>query len=570
MLKAYEKLIYLAIKEKIYSSQGLKKLKRRVAKKFHISLPRNEDLRKSYFSLLGKGEVRENKEIEELLKLKKTRTLSGVSVIAVLTKDYPCKGNCLYCPSEKEMPKSYLSNEPAVMRAVRLDFSPYRQVQERIRVLEYNGHDTSKLELIVMGGTFSHLPEKYRYWFITNCYRAANAYCKDIGYENDFKMTEKQKITKRQEALERQRVAEKQIALAALTLTEIRQLLEKEKLKNAKAKHRVVGLTLETRPDEINLTELKKYREMGCTRVEIGVQSIYNKILLKNKRGHGVEETIEATKLLKEMGFKINYHLMPGLWGSNFQKDLAMFKKIFADPSFCPDMLKIYPCVVTRESELYYLWKRGDYKPYSNEEIKKLIIEIKKIIPPYVRITRLIRDIPTTSIVAGPNVPNLRGILQEEGVVCSCIRCREIGRAPKKARQSLKKVVRERIDYPASGGQEIFLQYISGKKKYLHAFLRLRIPASVFGKSLAPVKELANCGIIREVHAYGEVAPVGIKITQTSQHKGYGKKLIKKAERIVYQEFKLPKLAVIASEGTKEYYRKLGFRKQGFYLIKKL
>jgi elongator complex protein 3 len=540
MPQAYEKLIYLAIKGKIYSSQGLKKLKRQVAKKFQISLPRNEDLRKSYFNLLEKGKVNKNEELEELLKLKKTRTLSGVSVVAVLTKNYPCRGNCLYCPSEKEMPKSYLSNEPAVMRAVRLDFSPYRQVQERIRVLEYNGHDTSKTELIVMGGTFSHLPEKYRYWFITNCYKAANNYRKGIIHQNSS------------------------------TLVDIRQLLEKEKIKNSKAKHRIVGLTLETRPDEINLIELKKYREMGCTRVEIGVQSIYNKILLKNKRGHGVEETVEATRLLKEMGFKINYHLMPGLWGSNFQKDLTMFKKIFTDSRFCPDMLKIYPCVVTKESELYHLWKRGDYKPYGNAEIKKLIIKIKKIIPPYVRIARLIRDIPTTSIIAGPNVPNLRGILQEEGVTCSCIRCREIGRAPQKAIKFLKKVVRNRIDYPASGGQEIFLQYVSGKKKYLHAFLRLRIPASIFNKSEPPVEELANCGIIREVHAYGEVAPVGIKIDKTSQHKGYGKKLIKEAEKIVSKEFRLSKLAVIASEGTKEYYRKLGFRKKGFYLIKKI
>jgi elongator complex protein 3 len=554
MFLAYEKLILLAIKKKSYNSQFLKRAKRQIAKEFKISLPRNEDLRKSYFSLLQRGRIKRHKSIEGLLLLKKTRTLSGVSVIAVLTKNYPCKGNCLYCPNEEGMPKSYLSNEPAVMRAVRLNFSPFRQVQERIRILEYNGHDASKIELIIMGGTFSHLPEKYRYRFVLDCYKAANSYKNDA-----FGKKKSNKIKSLISAYP-----------SNLKLLEIRQLLEKEKNKNAKAKHRLIGLTLETRPDEINLKELKKYREMGCTRVEIGVQSIDNKILDLNERGHGVEESIRATKLLKEMGFKINYHLMPGLWGSNPNKDLRMFKKIFSDSRFQPDMLKIYPCVVTENSRLYNLWKRGIYKPYTNQTFKKLIIKIKKIIPPYVRINRLIRDIPTVSIVAGPNIPNLREILKKEGVKCSCIRCREIGRAPWKDIKFAGKIRMERIDYQASGGKEIFLQYVSGKKKYLHAFLRLRIPAFFLNKKIAPVEELENCGIIREIHSYGVVAPIGSKIAKTSQHKGFGKKLIKEAEKISAKEFKLPKLAVIASEGTKDYYRKLGFRKKGFYLVKSL
>ncbi len=554
MLSAYEKLILLAIKERIYSPRKLKKLKRRVAKKFKISLPRNEDLRQSYFKLLRAKKIKKNKNIEELLCLKKTRTLSGVSVIAVLTKNYPCRGNCLYCPNEKDMPKSYLSNEPAVMRAVRLGFDPYLQVQERIRVLENNGHDASKIELIVMGGTFSHLPEKYRYWFILNCYKAANVFHEKV-YAKTFP-GRKKNLTSRYPS--------------NLKLAEIRRFLDKEKSKNTKAHHRIVGLTLETRPDEINLEELKKYREMGCTRVEIGVQSIYDKILEKNERGHGVKESIEATKLLKEMGFKINYHLMPGLWGSNPKKDLAMFRKIFTDSRFQPDMLKIYPCVVTKESRLYDLWRKGKYKPYSNEKFKKLIVKIKKIIPPYVRINRLIRDIPTVSIVAGPNIPNLREILKKEGVQCSCIRCREIGRAPLEEIKNPGKIIRERIEYWASDGKEIFLQYVSGEKKYLHAFLRLRIPASFFGKSLPPVTELENCGIIREIHSYGKVVPIGLKVITSSQHKGFGKKLIKEATRIVAKEFGLTKLAVIASEGTKDYYKKLGFSSRGFYLIKKI
>jgi elongator complex protein 3 len=540
MLIAYEKLINLAINSNLKDLEEFKKLKRSTSKEFGLSLFRNENIRNHYLKMVRQNKIKKSKNLEELLVLKKTRSLSGVAVVAALTKDYPCKNDCLYCPSEAKMPKSYLSNEPAVMRAIRLNFNPYHQVKKRIEVLAYNGHNTSKLELIIMGGTFSHLPEKYQYWFILNCYKAAN----------DFSLKKKKKQKSHSIKLKKQALIE---------------LIKQEKKKNITAKKRIVGLTLETRPDTINLKELTKYRFLGCTRVEIGVQSIDDKVLELNQRGHDTKTTIKATKLLKNLGFKINYHLMPGLYGSNFKKDLQMFKDLFLTKkaeNFQPDMLKIYPCVVNEYAELYELWQKKKYRPYTNQELEKLIIEIKKIIPPYVRITRLIRDIPTSSISAGPDIPNLRQILQNKKIVCRCIRCREIGRVPKNKDLNLKL---NRLDYKASGGQEIFLEFISSKKNNLHAFLRLRIPSNPKNPS---IKELKNASIIREIHSYGMLAPVGQKLKDTSQHKGLGKKLIKEAEKITKQEFKLKKTAVIAAEGTKEYYRKLGFRDKGLYMVK--
>ena len=547
MTLAYEKLITKAIKERIYTEEGIKKLKRKIAKEFKISTPRSEDIRNCYKRLVKENKLEPDPRLEQALILKRTRTLSGVCVVAVLTKNYPCKNNCLYCPDEKQMPKSYLSNEPAVMRAIRLEFDPYQQMKKRLEVLEYNGHDTSKVELIVMGGTFSHLPKKYQYWFVLNCFLAANGQRRVKNLSSD-------------------------------SLEILKKKLAQAKKKNVTAKNRIVGLTLETRPDTLDLAELKKYRELGCTRVELGVQSIYDPVLNKNKRGHDVAATVRATFLLKELGFKINYHMMPGLWGSSFKKDLKMFQELFRNEDYQPDMLKIYPCVVTKEAELFQLWQKGKYLPYSNEELKKLLVAIKKRIPPYVRITRLIRDIPTVSIEAGPDIPNLRGILKDEELkigkqLCQCIRCREAGRMDAVGKEKLSL---DRIDYPASQGQEIFLQFVSGKNKKLHSFLRLRIPASVLkkkqGKAFLP--ELKEAAIIREIHSYGLVAPVGKKSVpysqKTSQHKGLGKQLIQRAEKIAKEEFGLNKLAVIAAEGVKDYYFNLGFEEKGFYLVKEI
>jgi elongator complex protein 3 len=539
MKKLLATIIKEAILRKCKSPEDFEKLKKEISKRFKTATPRNADIKR--FGLEEFRELHSRKEkaepwknFEKILKSKKVRTFSGVAVVAVLTKPYPCRGKCLYCPTEAEIPKSYLSNEPAVMRAVSVKFNPYQQVQKRLRALEINGHDTSKIELIIMGGTFSDLPRKYQYWFVKECYRAANDYPTSRLGNSVSKLTKEQK-------------------------------------RNEKAKHRIVGLTLETRPDTLDGKEIESYRELGCTRVEIGVQSIYDDVLEKNRRGHSVEQTVKATKLLKDAGFKVSYHLMLGLWGSNFKKDIEMFQIIFSDSRFQPDLVKIYPCVVTQNSALYNLWKKKKYKPLTNQQTEKLIIAIKKIIPPYVRISRLIRDIPDTSIVAGPNISNLRQIIQNKGINCQCIRCREV----RGSYTNQEKITLRRIDYDASDGKEIFLEYCSPDYKKLYSMLRLRITSSFRRPTSKKNKRLSlgiseRTAIIREVHTYGKLVPIGAREKKSPQHAGLGKKLIKRTEQIAKEEFGCQKIAVIAGIGVREYYRKLGYRLQDTYMVKKL
>jgi len=480
------------------------------------------------------------------------RTQSGVAIIAVLTKPYPCPGKCLYCPTEKGMPKSYLSNEPAVMRAIMNKFNPYSQVQSRIRALELNGHNVDKIELIVMGGTFSFLPKTYQKKFVSECFRACNDYPHSVKSKKNN--------------------------------------LVKEQDRNEKSKYRIVGLTLETRPDYIDEKEILNFRNLGCTRVELGVQSIYDDVLKLNKRGHDIQKTIEATKLLKDAGFKINYHMMPGLPGSNYIKDVQMFRELFSNPSFHPDMLKIYPTVVVRNSALYSLWKKKEYKPLTDRQFEKMILEIKNnIIPSYVRIARLVRDVPTPSIIAGPKISNIRQIIAEKSN-CRCIRCREV----RSEYSSREKIVLNRIDYDASdgpastrgnatstrGGREIFLEFTSPNKKKLFALLRLRIPSNNNANHFIPT--LQNASIVREVHTYGKLAeidkkdkgspPATLSLARRAgpQHMGLGKKLMKEAERITKKEFNLDLIVVISGIGVRDYYRKLGYRQKDTYMIKSL
>jgi len=522
MLKGYDKLIKLATENLPETKEDFLRLKKKLCGELKLALPTNADLREGYEKMIVKRQIKRNSKLEKLLKTRGIRTESGVAVVAVLTKAYPCPGKCIFCPTEKDMPKSYLSNEPAVMRAISSKFDPYKQVQTRLRSLELNGHNTDKIELIVMGGTFSYLPKSYQQKFITECFKACNNYPrKSTGKTN----------------------------------------LLKEQKRNEKTKHRIIGLTLETRPDFIDEKEIVNFRNLGCTRVEIGVQSIFDDILKFNKRGHDTARTIQATKLLKDAGFKINYHLMPGLPKSNLKKDFQMFKDIFSKPEFQPDIIKIYPTVVLKNSALYRLWKDGKYKALTDKQFKKLVIKIKnEIIPPYTRITRLVRDVPTTSIIAGPIISNLRQIIAKEST-CSCIRCREV-----RADYDIKeKIILDRIDYPASDGKEIFLQFVSQDKSKLFAMLRLRVPSEdVF------IPALKNSSIIREVHTYGKLAQISQKSTSSPQHIGLGKKLIQEAEKITRKEFGLKKIVVISGIGVRDYYRKLGYTLTETYLAKKL
>ncbi|TSC94926.1 MAG: elongator complex protein 3 [Parcubacteria group bacterium Athens1014_10] len=542
-----EKIIKKIIKLDPKDINELALIKRKLAKSFNISLPPhligtgasgakltklapircggllpNIKLLAAYRQLLKNKKIKRNLKLETLFKKRAVRTLSGVAVIAVLTKPYPCPGKCFYCPSEKKMPKSYLSNEPAVMRAILCEFDPYKQVKTRLDSLEITGHLTDKVELIIMGGAWTCLPGKYQTWFVKRCFDALN--------NKTFK-----------------------------TLPQAQNF-------NEKAKHRCVSLTLETRPDYINEQEIKRMRQLGCTKVEIGAQTLDDSILQLNQRGHNAEEIIRATKILKDAGFKVCYHMMPNLPGSDLKKDLETFKKLFNDSDFRPDYLKIYPCVVTKNSPLYKAWKQGEYKPYSEKSLLELLIKIKKIIPPYVRVSRLIRDIPSNSIEAGNKVSNLRELIQKEmnkrGERCRCIRCREIKNL-KFQNSNLKLKI---LSYPASKGREYFLSFEDVKNDKLIAFLRLRL-SDDNSEILKLLPELSGAAMVREIHTYGLQVPIDKKNKSAAQHFGFGKKLMREAEKIAKkQSFK--KMAVISGIGAREYYQKLGYKLEGTYMVK--
>jgi len=530
MNQSYDNYIISAINNLPESRESFLRLKKKLSAEYGLPVPANADLRQEYEKLISRKKIKRNPEFEKILFSKKIRTESGVAVVAVLTKSYPCPGKCIFCPTEKKMPKSYLSNEPAVMRAISAKFNPYVQVRNRLRALSLNGHSTDKIELIVMGGTFSYLPKSYQKKFISECFRAANDYPKS--------KTEKSE-----------------------TGTGSMDLLKEQK-RNERAKHRIIGLTLETRPDYIDEEEILNFRFLGATRVELGVQSVFDDVLDQTKRGHASKSTIEAMKMLKNAGFKINCHMMPGLPLSTPKRDFDMFKRLFEGPLYQPDMLKIYPTVVLRNSELYDTWKNGKYTPMTDKAFEKLVLKIKKkVIPPYVRIARLVRDVPAESIIAGPIVSNLRQLIAKDSD-CRCIRCREV----RENYDAKERMILDRIDYDASGGHEIFLQYVSPDKKKLFAMLRLRIPSD--SNSCHEISALRNSALIREVHTYGKMTRIDRKDSSSPQHIGLGRKLLEEAQRIAKEEFGMKKIAVISGVGVRGYYRKFGYRLRDTYMAK--
>jgi len=414
----------------------VKKL-RQVFSTEHLAPTTKANLILVYRQLVKSGRLKNDERINELFTKRAVRTLSGVSVITVLTKPFVCPGKCVYCPTEQGMPKSYLSNEPAAMRAKMNLFDAERQVRMRIQALENNGHLVDKIEILVLGGTWSVYPDQYQHDFIRDCFYAANTFSDEAKRE--------------------------------------RLSLQEEQDINETARYKIIGLTLETRPDFIHETEIKKLRILGCTRVQLGVQHTDNKILDFIKRGHSIEQSILATRLLKDAGFKVDHHYMPDLPGSSPEKDLEMFKYVFESVDLQPDQLKIYPCIVNEFAELNKWYQEGRYKPFSEKELLDLLLAVKKIVPPYMRINRLIRDIPEESIIAGNRITNLRQYLQAElkkqGKDCQCLRCREV----KSELFDIKSVELVKREYRASCGREWFLSFENHEHTKVYAFLRLRI-----------------------------------------------------------------------------------------------
>jgi len=559
-VKIEEVTIQELIKNRIKTPAGLAAIKRKMAKKYKVPCLSNIKILKSYRELVKKKKIKRSKKIENLLRTRPIRSLSGIVNVSVLTKPYPCPGKCLYCPLERGMPKSYLSGEPAAERAKRLKFNPYLQVKKRIEMLKNEGHPTDKIDLRIIGGTWSYYPKNYQVWFIKECFRACNG----------FNRTKKSKI-KNPYKVEPSGFRQKSKLQIKI------QKLEKIQKRNEKAKSRITGISVETRPDFINERGVKFMRELGITRVELGVQSVFDDVLKLNLRGHGVREIILATKILKDAGFKICYQVMPNLLGSDLERDEKMFKGLFSNSNFSPDYLKIYPCALLKETPLYKWYLKGKYKPYSKEELIDLTKKIKLKIPYYVRIQRITRDIPSQYIIeGGAKISNLRQIVQEkmknENLKCKCIRCREI----REKYDPKEKVYLFRKDYKASEGKEIFLSFENKNRTKLFSFLRLRIPLKGHNRVTTVTKVcpillvLKNAALIREIQTFGEVVPPHQIWWGAPQHRGFGKKLIKEAEKIVKKEFGLRKIAVISGIGVRNYFSKLKYELRETYMIKKI
>ena len=452
---------------------------------------------------------------------KATRTISGVTPVAVMAKPFPCPGNCVYCPSSEGAPKSYTVESPAVLRAIRCDFDPARQVAMRLSTLTDMGHPVQKVELIVMGGTFLAYPVDYQYSFIKSCFDALNGVeSVDLG--------------------------------SAQTLNET-------------AEHRCVGMCVETRPDWCGPDEVERMLEFGVTRVELGVQTIDDDIHQLTHRGHGVAEVMTATRLLRERGFKVYYHWMPGLPGSTPEHDVEMTRELFDDSRFRPDGMKLYPTVVVSGSQLETWYEEGRYVPGTALEMRDLLIDIKKLVPPYVRIARLMRDIPRTFILAGCDDLSLRGTIRkhmaELGVVCQCIRCREYGHRVRDGWQPCQPSLVRR-DYDAEPCHESFLTF-EDVEGTLFALLRLSV-AEQEGRDGTPV------ATVRELHVFGPEVDLGESQDGAVQHRGLGARLLAEAERIAVSEYEATSLRVLSGVGVRGYYAELGYRREGPYMTKEL
>lgn len=488
-----------------------------------------------YNEMVTTGEIHEDARLLERIRMKPMRTLSGVTTVTVLTKPYPCPGKCIFCPTDVRMPKSYLPDEPGAMRGLEHDFDPYAQVRSRIEQLHSVGHPTDKIELLILGGTWSSYRRDYQEWFIRRCFDAMNG----IKQEENQKENSVDSVS------------------SVVNLSEAHSI-------NETAHHRNVGLVIETRPDEITPSELRWLRRLGVTKVQMGAQSLDDHILEINKRGHDVECTRRATALLRAAGFKIVLHWMPNLLGATPESDRADFARLWND--FCPDEIKIYPNQLLANAELYEYWQRGEFKPYTTQELIDLIADVKPTIPRYCRVNRVIRDIPSTNVVEGNRRTSLRQDVHNEmerrGTRCECVRCREV--RGKSVHPELLKL--DDMVYQAGAAEEHFISYVTPDDR-LAGFIRLSLPGKDSPKT--GMSDLEGAALIREVHVYGQSLPVGAEKAGAAQHAGLGTRLLEKAEALAKANgFK--RMAVISAVGTRGYYLERGFERGELYLTKSL
>uniref|UniRef100_A0A6V3IDZ8 tRNA carboxymethyluridine synthase n=2 Tax=Lotharella globosa TaxID=91324 RepID=A0A6V3IDZ8_9EUKA len=512
-------------------------------RKKHQIMCKKPQMNYVYRILLNKGKIKPNLELEKYMVAKAVRSLSGVLVITVFTSPYPrygnkiqrfsCKHNCYYCPNEPGLPRSYLSNEPGVRRGKRHGWDPEDQFYARAWTHYLNGHPIDKIEILVLGGTWSEYPRQYQEEFLRDIFWCANVFFDEHPKRAKLSLPEEQKI-------------------------------------NEKARARIIGLTLETRPDTIDEEEIKRLRYYGCTRVQVGIQHTDDEILKKINRGCYTKDAIKAVRLLKDAGFKIDLHLMPDLPGTTVEKDLKMFDYVLHSPDLQADQWKIYPCQTVPWTMIEKWFKAGTYKPFEPEQLMEVLVKTKAQVHPWIRLNRVIRDIPNEYIMGGNPVTNLRQMvlirMKELNLRCKCIRCREC----KSNRDNVKDAVLKERKYNSSGGLEYFLSFESPDEHIIYGFLRLRL--------CRPTKplfaELKDASFVRELHTYGQMRPVGETKqrdpkAKDTQHVGFGKRLMARAEEIS-REGGFSRIAVIAGIGTREYYRKRGYHLEGTYMVKEL
>jgi elongator complex protein 3 len=525
---AIEELALALIKDPDPSKKKLQTLKREIAKKYKLDhFFRNSEILEQLDSISTiTSEVKAF--LFDFLQVRKVRTISGIAVVAVMTKPAPCPGKCIYCPDVPGAPKSYTGREPAAMRGVQNDFLPKKQVVARLNQLQAIGHPLDKIHLVIMGGTFLSTPDDYQKQFVRECLDGIN--------------------------------------------NEVSKTLEIAKKTSEMSLRRNVGITFETRPDYCKSTHVSRMLDLGGTWVEIGVQTLSDKVLNLVQRHHTKNDVAKAILNARDGGLKVTVHMMPNLFQTP-EEDIKMFENLYSDPKYMPDAVKIYPTLVLPNTRLFEMWQKNEYIPYSSDHVVEVISRIKEITPHFVRIQRVQRDIPAYLITDGVRYGNLREMAEEllhkrEGS-CSCIRCREIGHQTIRNDNSwISKDKEFKVHtYNASQGVEHFISYETDDSKTLFGFLRLREPSS---SAIRPEIKKKFTSIIRELHVYGRMVNLGKAPQEFEwQHRGFGQKMIEMAEEISIERG-YEKILVTSGLGVKDYYKKLGFAQDGPYMGKKL
>lgn len=538
------------INGKITTRRDLEVKKRQLCRELKLSrFMSNADI-------LEYATAEEKELVSDTLKKKPTRTQSGVAIVAVMCHPHKCPhGRCLYCPESDIAPPSYTGEEPAALRGRMFEYHPYVQCFNRLSQLKKIGHPVDKVELIIMGGTFPSRDLCYQEWFVSQCLKAMTDFGLILENNAEFEINKEQ-------------IREFEKGIIKTYPPNDYVLIDDAQLANENSKVRCVGMTFETRPDYCKKEHINRMLNFGVTRVELGVQTLSDELYAKVKRGHTIADVIEANQLLRDSAIKVAMHMMPGLFVRQ-KEDLKMFKQLFSDDNFKPDMLKIYPCLVTKGSELYDMWEEGIYSPYTDEEAADLIVEVKKILPKWVRTMRIQRDIPSTLIEAGVQKSNLGEIvynkLDENHINCQCIRCREIGHKKTNEKYTLDDFKLFKESYTACGGEETFISIEDKNEESIAGFLRFRIPSQ---NAYRP--EITDkTALIRELHVYGNMIQIGDKNPSIGQHTGFGEKLLKEAENLAIDNGR-DEIAIISGIGTRNYYRKFGYERKGPYMAKKL